>query len=231
MVPGLRRPEVGLDPVYGLSLPTGFTRPSPAGGQSRAAQRVTSFIATCAGRWPYTREPRVVWRLRVQLAVGSAGGAFPAAVTGLTPGPVLTGLGAGVGRMVVVAVAGLAAVAPSGGPAALSTVVPSLGLAALSAFGPHLASRASAGLQRLDQVGVETETRVTVTSGAGGAAVGTLTETRAAAGDGIGPSRKCLPPKGSGRQAGKNAVYCIIETRAGSERRAAPGEAGSASSP
>lgn len=143
--------------------------------------------------------------------MGSAAGAIAAAVVGLAPGRVLTGLGAGVGRGVTVAAAGLAAVAPS------------RGFAALSAFGPHLASRVSAGLQQLDQVGLETETRATVTSGAGLAAVGTLAEIRAVAGDGMRPPGKCSPPRGNGRRDGKNAAYCIIETRAGSGRRAAPG--------
>lgn len=46
LVPGLCRPNAGLDPGCGLSLPSGFSRPSPAGGQIRAAQRVTFFIAT-----------------------------------------------------------------------------------------------------------------------------------------------------------------------------------------
>lgn len=184
--------------------------PLPSGGQRRAAQRMTSFIVTFSGCCPCSGEPCVDWRLWVQLAVRSAAGAIAAAVAGLAPGPVPTGLGAGVGRGVTVVAAGLAAVPPS------------RGLAALSAFGPHLASSVSVGLQWLDQVGLETETRATVTSGAGLAAVGTLAETRAAAGDGIGPSRKCPPPRGSGRRDGKNAAYCIIETRAGSER-ATPG--------
>ena len=116
---------------------------------------MTSFIVTFSGCWPCSREPCVDWRLWVQLAVRSAAGAIAAAVAGLAPGPVPTELGAGVGRGVTVVAAGLAAVPPS------------RGLAALSAFGPHLASSVSVGLQWLDQVGLETETRATVTSGGG----------------------------------------------------------------
>lgn len=93
--------------------------------------------------------------------------------------------------MATVAAAGLSAVVPSRGPVGLSVVSPSRGLAALSAFGPHLTSRLSAGPQRLDQVGLETETRATVTSGTGLLVVGTLAEARAVAGDDIGPPGKC----------------------------------------
>lgn len=158
---------------------------------------------------------RVKWRLLVQRAVWSSDGAAFEAVLELALGPVLTGVGAGarVGAMATVAAAGL------------SAVTPSRGLAALSALGPQLAPRVSAGPQRLDQVGPETATRATVISGAGLVAMGTLAEARGAAGDGIGPPRKCARCAGSGDQGGENATYCIIETQPGSERNSPPGSA------
>lgn len=80
--------------------------------------------------------------------------------------------------------AGLAAGALSRGPADLA-VAPSQGLATLSIFGLHLALSISEGPHRLDQVGLETDTRAPVTFCAGLAVVGTLSEGRAAAEDGI----------------------------------------------
>ena len=187
---------------------------------------MTYFIATCTGHWPCSREPCVQRRLWVQCAVGSAAGAFTEAALGLALGPVLTGLGAGAGAgtgaMAAGAAADVSAVTPLRDAAALSEVAPSLGLAALSAFGLHLAPKVSAGPQRLDQVGPETETRATVTSGAGLAAEDALAEARAVAGDGIGPSRKCPWPLAVVARVGKNAAYCIIEMPPGSERIAAP---------
>lgn len=136
--------------------------------------------------------------LWVHRSVGYAGGAFTEAALGLALRPVLTGLGAetgaGIGAMATGAAAGLSAVMPLRAPAALSAVAPSRGLAALSALGPHLVPKVSAGPQPLDQVGLEAETRATVTSGAGLAAVGTLAEALAAAGVGIRP-RKCPRPR------------------------------------
>lgn len=85
------------------------------------------------GRWPCPREPRVEWRLWVQLAVRSVGGAFTAAVTGVAPGPAPTRLSAGVGPMVVVAAAGLAAVVPSRGPSSGRTLAGARGLFRLRA--------------------------------------------------------------------------------------------------
>lgn len=73
------------------------------------------------------------------------------------------------------AAAGVSAVTPLHDPTALG-VAPSLGLVALSAFGLHLAPEVSAGPQRLVHVGPETETRGTLTSGAGLPAVGALAE-------------------------------------------------------
>lgn len=96
-------------------------------------------------------------------------GTRPEAALGLALGRVLTGLGAGAGAgaMATGAAADLSAVTPLREAAALSEVSPLLGLAALSAFGLHMVPKVSAGPQRLDQVGPETETRATVTSGSG----------------------------------------------------------------
>lgn len=121
------------------------------------------------------------------------------------------GAGAGIGAMGSVATVGLATGVLLGGPAHLA-VAPSQGLATLSVFGPHLAPRILEGPHRLDQVGLETDTRATVASCAELPAVGTLSEARASAGDGIGPPRKCAwlggqPWQGLGRG---NATHCII---------------------
>lgn len=137
----------------------------------------------------------VEWRLQLQRAVGSADGAFTETELGLALWQVMAGLGAGagIGAMATGAATGLLIVTALCDPAVLA-VASSPALAALSTFGPHLVSKVSAGLQRLDQVGLETETRATVTSGARLAAAGTLAEARAAAGDGMGPQRKCPRP-------------------------------------
>lgn len=126
---------------------------------------------------------------------------------GLAFGTVMTRLGAdagaGTGAMATGAAAGVSAITPLRDPTALSGVAPSLGPAALSAFGLHLAPEVSAGPQRLVQVGPETETRATLTSGAGLPAVGALAEARATAGDGIGPPRKCPRPPAVVARVGK----------------------------
>lgn len=104
--------------------------------------------------------------------------------------------------------------------AALPAVAPSRGLATFSTFGPHLASRLSAGQQRLDQVGVETDTQATVTSGAGVAAASVLGPRRGMASGRRGSVHR---PRAGDARPGKNAAYCIVEMQEGSERRGAPG--------
>lgn len=105
--------------------------------------------------------------------------------------PVLSGVGVGVGAalIAIVVASGLTA-RPSRGFSAFSAVLPSWELRAHSAFGPRLVS---VGSQCLNQVGLETETRATVTSGLELVVMGTLAEARVATGDDIGPPRK--PPR------------------------------------
>lgn len=67
----------------------------------------------------------------------------------------------------------------------------------MSLCGTHLAPRVSAGPQQLDQVGLETDTWATVTSCAVLEVVGTLTEARAAAGDGIESLKKMCVAQGA----------------------------------
>lgn len=132
---------------------------------------------------------------------------------GLALGTVVTRLGvdAVTGAMATGAAAGVSAISALRDPTALSGVAPSLGLAALSAFGLHLAPKVSVGPQRLVQVGPETETRATLTSDVGLPGVGALAEARAAAGDGMGPQRKCPRPPavvaGSGGGRGRSILH------------------------
>lgn len=104
--------------------------------------------------------------------------------------------------MARVTAVGLAAAPLSRGPAVLE-VAPSQGLVTLSVCGSHLVPRVSAGPQRLDQVGLERDTRATVTSCAVLEVVGTLTEARARAGDGIKPLNKCAWPRSSRSKGGE----------------------------
>lgn len=132
------------------------------------------------------------------------------AALGLSLGPVLTfggGPRANFGAMAKVPASRLAALALSRGPTDL-VVAPSQGLVTFSVFGPHLAPRVSEGLQRLDQVGLETDPRATVTSFVWLAVVGTLMEARAAVGDGIGLPKECAWPGGTAvaRGGGKRSI-------------------------
>lgn len=99
----------------------------------------------------------------VQLADCLSGGALTEAVLGLEPMPLLSGVGAGV----AVPATAMVAVAPSWDPAALRVGAPSRGFAPLSAFGVHLGPRVSVGPSRPNQIGLETDSRATETSGVG----------------------------------------------------------------
>lgn len=122
----------------------------------------------------------------VQCARGSVGGALAVVELGLAPGPGPAGIEA------VAVAADLSVVEPSRVPAAISVAAAPQGLAALSAFGAHRATGVSAGSPRLHRVGLETEARAAVTSGAALVVTGTLAEARAAAGEDIRPPRRCL---------------------------------------
>lgn len=100
------------------------------------------------------------------------------------------------------------------------------GLETLSVFGSHLAPRISEGRHRLDQVGLETDTRSTVTSYAGlalSSARPWLSEARAAAGDGIGPLAR--GPRGQrwqGLGGKRSLLHHREERRPASERSTGP---------
>lgn len=83
----------------------------------------------------------------------------------------------------------------------------------MSVRGTRLAPRVSAGPQQPDQVGLETDTRATVTACAVLEVAGTLTEARAAVGDGIEPLKKCAWPGGQPWQGwGKRSILHHSET-------------------